>query len=90
MEIAQQEYIPLHHYYDPQLQPPTSSKQYVESLEEHLLKHTQDYLDKIELGRQITTIIGITVIKEERVCYIYTGNKNHEVTVTHIELRPCQ
>ena len=74
VEIAQQEDIPLNHCYDPQLQPPATSNQDVESLEEDLLKDNQDYLDKIELGRQITMIIEKSVVKEKRMCYIYTKN----------------
>ena len=60
-EIAQQEEIDISNCIE--IQPtPTITTQ---SLEEELLKENQDYLDKLELGKQIAQIINKGTVLEE-------------------------
>ena len=56
IEIARQENIPM----DELLRNDTE-----DDLEMHMLQDNQDYLNKIELGKQISIIIGKGVVKEE-------------------------
>ena len=94
VEIAEQESIPVYHC-DDQLKP-TSYKMDIESLEADLLKDNQDYQHKIELGRQITTIIEKGVVKEESLSkqrkdalYLYRKQRSRRDN-SHIELRLWQ
>ena len=63
MKIAQQEDIPISHCSDV-IQSPTSTLD-TTNLEEELLQANQDYLDNIELGKQINTIIDKGVVRED-------------------------
>ena len=54
LEIARQENIPIDEILCNE-----------DDLEEHMLQDNQDYLNKIELGKQISIIIGKGVVKEE-------------------------
>ena len=55
MEIAQQENIPISHCNDV-IQSPSSTL-FATNLEEELLQDNRNYIDNIELGKQINTII---------------------------------
>ena len=59
-EIAQEEDAPLE-CIEEQIDTPVDE----ESLEDELLKGNQIYLDKIEIGKQITAIIEKGIVKEE-------------------------
>ena len=59
-EIAQQEEIDISNCIETQ-----SSSALTQSLEEELLKENQDYLDKLELGKQIAQIINKGTVLEE-------------------------
>ena len=67
-----------------------------ESLEDELLKGNREYLNKIELGKQITVIIEKGTVKEESLTkhrkdalYLYRKQRAGRGT-THMELRPWQ
>ena len=63
VKIAQQENIPIEHCND--MVQSTRSILDVETLEEELLQDNQDYLEKIELGKQIAAIIDKGTVREE-------------------------
>ena len=63
IEIAQQENIPISHCNNV-IQAPTSTLD-MTNLEEELLQDNRDYLDNIELGKEINTIIDKGVVQEE-------------------------
>ena len=62
MEIAQQENIPIEHCNDVTI--PTSTLD-TANLERDLLQGNQDYLDKIQLGKEIVAIIDKGTVREE-------------------------
>ena len=63
LEIVQQENAPLECI---EVQSsPTKTPLDIETLEEELLQDNQDYLENIELGKQINTIIDKGVVREE-------------------------
>ena len=68
MEIAQQENIPVIHCNEVG----TSNTQYKHrnSIEEELLRDNPDYLDKIELGKHIASIIDKGIVREESLTRI--------------------
>ena len=95
MEIAQQENIPISHCNDAS-RSLTSTTLDTTNLEEELLQDNQDYLDKIELGRQIIAIIEKGTVKEESLTkhrkdalYLYRKQRSGRGT-THSELRQWQ
>ena len=63
IEIAHQENIPIDHCND--IVQPTTSTVDTEGLEVNMLQDNQDYIEKIELGKQINIIIGKGAVKEE-------------------------
>ena len=94
VEIAQQEGIPID-CCDDQLKP-FSCDMYIQSLRADLLKGNQEYLDKIELGRKITMIIGEGTVKEESLTknqkdalYLYRKQRSRR-DIVQVELRPWQ
>ena len=88
-EIAQEENAPLECIED-QIDTPVDE----ETLEDELMKGNQLYLDKIELGKQITAIIEKGIVKEESLTknrkdalYLYRKQRAGR-GMTHMELRP--
>ena len=68
----------------------------METLEEDLLRDNQDYLGKIELGKQITTIIDKGIVQEESLTRkrkealdLYRKQRPR-IDIQNIELRPWQ
>ena len=65
-EIAQQENIPLEHCIDQTGLPSSSLAGLdVSTLREKLLYNNQRYLEKIELGKQVVSIIDEGIVREE-------------------------
>ena len=90
-EIAREENAPLECIED-EMDTPADE----ESLEDELLKGNQEYLNKIELGKQITAIIEKGTVREESLTkhrrdalYLYRKQRAGRGT-TLMELRPWQ
>ena len=88
-EIAQQENIPI------ELCVQTSSST-LESLEEELLQTNQEYLEKIELGKRIATIIDKGAVREESLKRSYKESldlhrkQKPRIDIQTASLRPWQ
>ena len=77
------------------IQSPTSTLD-VTNLEEQLLQDNRDYLDNIELGKQINAIIDKAEVQEESLSKhrkdapdLYRKRKPTR-DMSHVELRPWQ
>ena len=90
LEIAEQEQVPL------QCCVPSTTKLHTSTLRQDMLQDNQDYLDKIELGKQIIAIINEGVVKEESLSksrkealHLYR-KQTPMLNMIQVELRPWQ
>ena len=95
-EIARQENIPLEHCGDLLAHAPSLAVSDVFTLREELLYNNQRYLDKIELGKQVVSVIAKGIVQEESLAKNYKDaldmyrKQRPHIDIQTVQLRPWQ